>query len=150
MSNNKTLLDLCREFDAVPHAEMDRRIAASEELDDACRAAFDERMRLGDEIEKRLGSHKEEFEKLYASWNSHHPGSAARLALVSMVQFACDYLKLALRSFTPDVVRLHEYLHGRVPDAQQDMTMAVAQSHVIFATDDKTRPLLDKLRVLLT
>lgn len=153
MTTTPTLLALCRQFDAAYVPGFNERFAAAlenkTELSPEDAACFEARMKIGDEIEKRLGVHREEFEKMSDAWMQHRLDSAAESSLLELAQSASEKLDRALPHLAKDARRFARYLSGRIT-ASPDLPLAIAQSHVIFATDDKVRPLIDKLRVLLS
>lgn len=64
-SASKSPLDLCAEFDAVDHAELDRRLTVGEALDAACEEALGKRLELALQFEAVLGPVHDEFYERY-------------------------------------------------------------------------------------
>jgi hypothetical protein len=112
-------------------------------------ACLEARLKIGDEIEQRLGEHREEFHRYSESWSAFNPlRSHAEECLLDMATTTVQLLGKVTPDVHYDLTRLHCHL-SRHPAGRRDIPMALAQSRVIFAADDKIRPLIDKLRVLL-
>ncbi len=102
----KSLLDLCREFDAIDLSECNRRLEAGEKFDAACDGAMEKRVALGEQIKERLGEIWPEFEgeydKLLALVKEHkHPLEAV---LGAMIMGECE--DILYGPVSPQVVRL--------------------------------------------
>jgi hypothetical protein len=62
-NTQKSLLDLCRAFDAIDLSECNRRLEAGEKFDAACEATIEKRWALGQQIKERLGDEAGDFER---------------------------------------------------------------------------------------
>ncbi len=62
LQTKKSLLDLCREFDAIDLSECNRRLEAGEKFDAACDKAMEKRIALADQLKIRLGDDWVTFE----------------------------------------------------------------------------------------
>ncbi len=58
----QTLIELCREFDAIDLSECNRRLEAGEKFDAACDKAMEKRIALADQLKTRLGDDWVTFE----------------------------------------------------------------------------------------
>ena len=87
MNNPKTLLQICREFDAIDISECNRRLECGEKFDDVCNEAMDKRQTLAEEIQKRLGDLWAEFEKEHDKFTTDCPNckQPASSVLVEMI-----------------------------------------------------------------
>ncbi len=92
-----TLLDLCREFEAIDLFECNRRLEAGEKFDAACEEAMEKRVALGEQIKECLGSMWPEFEKSHAELAANFP-SSSKLAEHALACVTTEAMK-DVRSF---------------------------------------------------
>lgn len=87
----KSLLDICREFDAIDLSECNRRLEAGEKFDAACDEAMEKRQALGEHIKERLGEQFEKFERLYDARQSETAALLATTSLQVAHRCGCGY-----------------------------------------------------------
>lgn len=68
-----SVLDLAREFDAIPRADIFARITEGKELTADQQATYDKLLALGDKIEAALGDKRDEFRERYDALTEKHP-----------------------------------------------------------------------------
>lgn len=85
----QSLLDICREFDAIDLSECNRRLEAGEPFDAACDETMEKRQALGEQIKERLGADWVTFEA-YAEIAT--PRDSAEAALWSLADAISDQL----------------------------------------------------------
>lgn len=87
LQTKKSLLELCREFDAIDLSECNRRLEAGEKFDAACEEAMEKRVALGEQIKSRLaglwGDFERNYEQLLSLSGTHrHPAEAVLEAMI--------------------------------------------------------------------
>lgn len=82
---NKSLLDICREFDAIDLSECNRRLEAGDPFDAACDATMEKRVALGEQIKERLGAEWVTFEAYAATTSPKDSAEAALWLLIGAI-----------------------------------------------------------------
>lgn len=101
----RTLLDICREFDAIDLSECNRRLEAGEPFDAACDEAMEKRQALGDQIKERLGAEWGDFERRHEDFLREFPDQESRSAC-AVVALMIDAAAYSLHSSVVEPVNL--------------------------------------------
>lgn len=101
----ESLLDICREFDAIDLSECNRRLEAGEPFDAACDEAMEKRQSLGEQIKERLGAEWGDFERRHEDFLKEFPDQESRSAC-AVVAHMIDAAAYSLHSSVVEPINL--------------------------------------------